>query len=300
MPLNAQPSATGMPAPWTQGLRLGGLKLLRLLRGVVQVAADAVTKKMFLAAYEASDDAYWRRHAGQCEWRSLGGIIEYTPDLLAVLDNRAVPVYLIAIRASANSALERVVIKLKVKKSGAIHEQTITLDDLCAIPVRKALTEIPLKAKSSKGTGWHKLGDIYIKLVAAVDRDGEDLINGQKIAQISPSTGMDSLSPHQVERWGQYWNTDSIDAEKENIKARYYRQLVQSAKKLGRPLMIRRWTYRILSSPFGLSLVFWSENLWSAKGIRHSIMQTEANNQPMRGAGGGAASTSLPPSKAIS
>ena len=268
---------------WPHRLQLAGLKTLRVIRAATRAVADPLTKKLFLAAHEASDDAYWRQHAGRCEWRSLGGIIEYNPDLLAVPGSGSDPAYVIAIRAGSNTDLKRVTIKVKAKKSGIIHEQAITHGHLCDIPVRKALTAIPLKARSSKGIDWHRLGDIYIKLVEAVAGDGVDLVGGKKIADIFPSTSTDSAPHRHVERWGQYWSIDAIDMEKENIKTRYYRELVQSARQLGRPLTIRRAAYRLLTSDLGLALTFWSQNLFKARGIRASITQAEAKDRPLPG-----------------
>jgi hypothetical protein len=242
-----------------------------------------LTKKLFLAAYEASDDAYWQRHATECEWRSLDGIIEYTPELLAVPSKGEFPIYLIAVRATSDSSLDRLVIKIKAKKSGIIYRQEITQAQLCAIPVRKALAEIPLKPKLSEGTGWQKLGDIYIKLAEAVDGNGVDLLKGKKIAEIFPSTGVESASQRYVERWGQYWNLDEIDIEKDYIKTRCYQELVQSAKQLGRPLTLRRTAYRLMTSRLGLALTFWSQNLWNAEGLRASLSMTKANNRPLQG-----------------
>jgi len=279
---DAPTSETSVSETWTHLLQPGGLKILRILRRVARAPADRLTKKMFLAAYEASDDAYWRRHATQCEWRSLDGIIEYSPDLLAVPGEGTAPVYLITIRATSNTDLERVAIKVKAKKSGIIHQQEITQNQLCGTPVRKALTAIPLKPKSSKVADWHRLGDIYIKLSEAVDCNGVDLVKGKKIANIFPSTSTDSAPHGQVERWGQYWNVDEINVEKENIKTRCYRELVQSAKQLGRPLTMRRTAYRLLTSQVGLALKFWSQNLWNAEGIRASIARAEANHLPIR------------------
>ena len=277
MSSEAPDSETAVFEIWAHRVKLGGLKMLSILRSATRAAAGRLTKKLFLAAYEASDDAYWRRHAHRCEWRSLGGIIEYTPDLLVVSSEQAAPAYLMAIRGASKANLERVVFKVKAKKSGVIHEQEITQNHLCDIPVRKALTDIPLKSKSSKGD-WRKLGDIYIKLVEAVDSEGVDLARDKKIADFFPSTGTDSAN-HQVERWGQYWNVDEINAEKENIKTRCYRDLVQSARQLGRPLTMRRTAYRLLTSDVGLAVMFWSENLWNAEGMRASIAQAETEDR---------------------
>jgi len=208
-------------------------------------------------------------------------MIEYCPDVLAVCGESGTTEYLIAIRATAKLHLDRVAIKVKARKSGIIHEQEITQDHLCAIPVRKALTAIPLKPESSKGADRRKLEILYIKLAEAVDHNGIDLVEGRKIAQIFPSTVTDSAPLGHVESWGQYWNTDAIIREKENIKARYYRQLVQSAKNLGRPLTLRRLLYRLFSSDLGLTLTFWAENLWDAQGIRNSIAQAQVDDRPM-------------------
>jgi len=278
---------TAVSERWLHRLQFSGRKIVGLLRHVAQNAADSLTKKLFLAAYEASDNAYWRHHASQCEWRSLGGIIEYCPNVLAVRSKNETPDYLIAIRATAKAHLDRVAIKVKVRESGIIYEQEITQAHLCAIPVRKALTAIPLKPKSSQGSDRYKLGILYVKLAEAVDHNGTDLVKGRKIAQIFPSTGTDSAPLRHVEIWGQYWNTDAITLEKENIKARYYRELVQSAKNLGRPLMMRRLFFRLFSSHLGLTLTFWAENLWNAEGIRHSIAKARGYDQPIpRGEGG--------------
>ena len=282
MPLEGQVSKTFSSATWMQHFVTNGFRVLRFLRRVAQAATDSVTRRLFLAAYEASDDAFWRNCAARHEWRSLGGIIEFTPDFLAVSDKRAAPIYLISIRAASNTSFKRVTIKVKVKKSGVIHQQEITQNRLCHIPVRKALASIPLKPKFSKDADRHRLGDIYIRLSEAVNNDGADLAEGKKIADIFPSTGTNSAPHNQVERWGQYWNINAINALKDDIKALYYRELVQSARKLGRPLTLRRMAYRFLTGRLGLTLIFWSQNLWNAKGIRASIARAEADHQPIR------------------
>lgn len=198
---------------------------------------------------------------------------------LAISKRRIREVGRIAIRAAAKADLERVAIKVKAKKSGIVHKQEITQAHLCGIPVRKALTAIPLKPRSSKSDDWHKLGELYIKLVVAVDGDGVDQVKDKRIADIFLSNATNSGPQRNVERWGQYWNIDEIDFEKQKIKTRYYQELVQSAKQLGRPLTRRRTAYRLMTSRLGLALTFWSQNLWNAGGIRASISKPEANDR---------------------
>ena len=271
MSSNASTDDTPESATQIHHSPLDSSRILEILQSAAQVAAGSLTKKLFFAGYQASDEAYWQRHAAQFEWRSLGGIIEYTTDLLAVPGKRAAAVHLIAIRATPDAELRRVIIKVKAKKSGIIHQQKITLNKLSSFPVRKALTAIPFKPKSLESGEWHRLGNIYIKLVEAVDYNGVDLAKGKKIADIFPSTGTDALPDSHIERWGQYWNIDEINAEKENIKTRCYRELVQSARKRGRRLTFRKAAYRLLTSRLGMFLTFWSQNLWNAEGIRIAI-----------------------------
>jgi hypothetical protein len=267
-----------------------GLKVLRYFGSAAKAAADSLTKKLFLATYEASDDAFWRHHAGEYEWRKLGGIIEYTPDLLAMPGEQDEPVYALTIRATSGMNLQRVAIKVKKKQSGIIHEQKISQERLCSVPVRKALDAIPLKSKRSRNTAPNRLGDLYIKLEIAVNDQGVDLVKGRKIAEIFGSKKTDSAHHDQVARWGQYWNVDLINSEKESIKTRCYRELVQSARNLGRPLTMRRMAYRVLTSQIGLILTFWSQNLFKADGIRASIAQADSTDRQNDGQRGRAAS----------
>ena len=175
--------------------------------------------------------------------------------------------YLMALRAAPNVDLRRVTLKVKVKKSGDIYQQEITIDRLRRIPVRKALTGIPLKPRPKKSVQGRRLGKMYIKVVRAVDGDGVDLIGSRKLTDIFESSYSESPLHCYVGRWGQYWNIDQINLEKQKLRTRCYRRLVQSAGQLWRPLSGRRSLYRILTCDLGLSLAFWSRNLCKAKAI---------------------------------
>ena len=248
---------------------------LNVSPGLAQKIAGCFTKKFFLSAYEVSDDAYWQRHGTERGWQSLGGVIEYLPEFLAVTQDDDVPVYLMTFRAAPNVDLKRVRIKIKARKSGDTHQQEMSIDRLCRTPVRKALTEIPLRPKPSNGAQGRKLGNVYIKLVEAVDSDGVDLAKGKKIADIFIPTRKDSTHQRYAKRWGQYWNVDEINLQKHNLKSRWYRRLVQSAGQLWRPLRGRRAAYWILTSRLGLSVAFWSQNLFDARGIQASVAHVE-------------------------
>lgn len=239
----------------------------------VQKAADWVTKWVFLDAFLASDQAAWQRDGAAHQWCSLGGCIEYSKDFLAIANDGARPIYLAMFRAAAGSKLRRVTVKIKVKKGGAIHEQCITLDDLGMRPVRKALDGIPLKPKRSRSKQGVKLGDVYLKLVSAVNDEGVDLVSGRKVATIFSPTCTVSLLHHYAVRWGQYWDIDEIVRAKQMAKNRWYRRLVQSAGQLWRPLRLRRVAFYGLANPLTLSVTFWARNLFAARALRSLVAE---------------------------
>lgn len=235
-----------------------------------------LTRQLFLEAYEVSDDTFWRQQGQPHRWRSLGGLVEFADDFLAVAQEDGESVYLATFRAAAHADLKRVDLKIKVKKRGAIHEQRIRLDRLTTVPVRKALDGLPLRPKRAKSTSGAKLGDVYIKLVTAIDSDGVDLVKQQKIATIFAPTCTFSSVHRYAKRWGQYWNIDEINRAKQLIKNDWYRRLVQSVGQLWRPLRMRRTAYWLLTNPLALSVTFWSSNLVHAAGLRGAIGAREA------------------------
>ena len=64
--------------------------------------SDWFTKQLFLSAYEAADDTYWQDHGSQCEWRSLGGLLEYDPNFLTVTAAGGETHYLMTLKAASN------------------------------------------------------------------------------------------------------------------------------------------------------------------------------------------------------
>jgi hypothetical protein len=240
-----------------------------------EAMTDKVTRRLFLRAYEISDDAYWRRFEAPQQWQSLGGIVEYSDAFLAVTRDNADPVYLLSLRAASHAVLRRVSVKLKVKKAGQIHEEIITIDRLDDVPVRKALLEIPLKPKRLNHTKGAKLGDVYIKLREAIDSDGEDLVKGRRIAAIFGPTCQVSGLDHYEQRWDQFWNTDQITLARQMIKSQWYRRLVQSAGQLWRPLRTRRLLYVMLTNSTALTVQFWAGNLFGAKGLMQQVAESQ-------------------------
>ena len=245
-----------------------------MVGGLMEATTNPLARKLFLPAYKASDERYWQRRLSECQWRSLGNIIEYSPDFFSATGKGKYPVLLIAIRSKTDTHLKRLTIKVKAKKSGVLYSQSIRQSHLDRVPVRKAVTVLPLQSQEQNATGRHKLGDFYIKLEEAVDGSGVDLINGKKIAEIFSASVEDAGVENDVRFLDQYWNVDAIDHEKENIRTHHYRRLVHSARQNGRSLALRRMAYRLVSSRLGLSLAFWHQNLGSAGRMRESMTST--------------------------
>jgi hypothetical protein len=239
-------------------------------RGLSQVAGW-MTRQLFQSAYQHSNHAFWRQPSVSPRWQSLGDLVDFGVELLAVTEHGAKPVYLLTVRSGSHALLRRVKLKVKVKKRGQLYQQTVTIKQLDYMPVRKALNKIPLRPKRLHSNKGVKLGDVYIKLVEAIDADGEDLVMGRKLATIFGATCTTAATSHYELRWGQYWNVDQINLAKQQIKSLWYRRLVQSAGQLWRPLRLRRLLYWLLSDPLSLSIAFWSGNLFTGSAIAEQV-----------------------------
>lgn len=257
---------------------------LTLTSNLINRGIGGLTRRLFLQAYEVSDDMFWRREGMPHHWRSLGGLVEFADDFLAVAQENGDSDYLATFRAATHADLKHVILKIKVKKRGQIYEQRIRLDRLTTVPVRKALNDLPLRPKWAKTTRGAKLGDVYIKLVAAIDSDGVDLVGERKIATIFGPTCTFSSLHRYAKRWGQYWNIDEINRAKQRLKNDLYRSLVQSVGQLWRPLRLRRTAYWLLTNPFALSVAFWSSNVVDAQGLRLEVGAEHVATDPRRAA----------------
>jgi len=178
------------------------------------------------------------------------------------------------VRSKTNTGLKYLTIKVKAKKSGVMYTQRIKQSHLDRVPVRKALTALPLHSQKQDAAGRQKLGDFYIKLEEAVYENGVDLVNGKKIAEVFSATVEDAALENGIRFLDQNWNVEAIDDEKENIRTHHYRSLIYSARQNGRSLALRRMAYRLVSSRFALSLAFWHQNLGSAGRMRESMAPT--------------------------
>lgn len=251
------------------------LRCPEFLRKTATAATAPLVDRLFLDAYRVADECYWNLNASRCDWRSLGGILEYSPDLVATTGKGEAPVLVMAFRSTARAPLGHVFLNVKVKRRGTIYRQEIGLSRLDRVPTRKVLAAIPLDSIPDILAGRQRMGDVYIKLERAVDADGDDLIGGEKVMDVFPATVASSAPRHEVELFDRYWNIDAVDREKENIRIRGYRTLVYAARQTGRHLGIRRLAYRLLASRPGLSCAFWTRNLWNPSGTRACLAALE-------------------------
>ena len=239
---------------------------------------DWLTKSLFLSAYEASDAFFWKHHGSHGRWRNLGGLLEYDPKFIAVTPAGAPPACLVSLRAVSCATFKRVVLVIKVKRSGVILQEKLCLENLGSQPVRKALSIVSQRPSRPSGDLTRKFGEVYIKLVEAVDEEGVDLANGEKIGDIFRPTCTDSPYQPYVKRWDQYWNIEEFNAEKQKLKNHWFQKLVKPAGQLGRPLTARRTVFRLLTNELALSLKFWSQNLFHARQIRGSLERSIREN----------------------
>ena len=247
-----------------------------------------LSKKFFLAAYDASSAYYWQHEGVHTDWRRLGGMIECDAGLIGVVSDTGPPSYLLALRAVPGTPLKRVEIIVKAKNSLASRKARIVIEDLGQVPVALELPSLPSAAVPLNDNAVEPYEAIYLLLVEAISTKGAHLAFGKKIMGRLTPKYRESLNAEYVMRWGRYWHVGWINEEKHRLKIDLFWKIVMSAGQLWRPLTIRRAIFQLLTNEFALSLAFWSRNLVSARQMKsanvhldnekhHSAMTAEAS-----------------------
>jgi hypothetical protein len=240
--------------------------VLTPLGGIVSGAR----KRLFLAAYQASDRRYWEHRESRSDWHRVGAAVEYDSQLIAVRADAGSPVCLMNLRTVTGLELRCVKLKVVAKTAGVIYQDTIVIERLGHMPVTKALTGIPLPVDADRIRASRLGGEIYIKVVSAVGHDGSDLVAGKKMADRFRPTLRECPNDEYVECCDQYWNIDEIHHEKQNLRHQWFKKILQPAGQLWRPLTVRRIVFWAFTNACALELGFWSKNLFNAKQIRSS------------------------------
>ena len=240
-----------------------------------------LSQRLFLAAYDASNDYYWQRQGAQAGWRRLGGLIECNAHLFGVFSNAGVPNYLLAIRAVPGTPLKRVEIVVKAKNSLTSRKARIVIEDLGKVPATCELPSLPPPVVPLNGNAVEPYETIHLLLVEAVSERGAHLAMGKKIMGRLTPAYRESLTEEFVARWGRYWHVGLINEEKQRLKSHLFGKIVLPAGQLWRPLTIRRSIFNLLTNELALSLAFWSRNLVNARQMRNALLTGEEHHSSM-------------------
>lgn len=244
---------------------------------VLNQLSESIERRLFLAAYRASNTAHWLRQPEHAGWRPLGRLIEYDTQMMTLDSDDGEPLCLLNLRSRRGHSYDRVTLKISVKKAGTIHQDTVTVRQLDRSPATVALPALPVKRGPSGRPHSRPFADVFIKLVSVIDHKGEEFVTGKKIADIFRPSFSDCRADQFVVRWGRCWNTVEIERQKQELRNRWFLRLVKSAGQLWRPLTLRRAAFRILASPPALALTFWSRNLFDGRGLRSALAERDAS-----------------------
>jgi hypothetical protein len=224
---------------------------------IAQRLGRHLMRRLYEPTYAAADARYWQGRPDLRVWDRLGDHIEMARELVAVELSDGGPVYLLSLRGTGDRVLRGVALKLKVKKRGELFTQTIEVGRLGVQPLHIALTDIPLRPKRLEHNRNSRLGDLYVKLVDAIDPELGSLVDGRRIATILHPSCSVAVADHFVQRWGRCWNIDAIERVQAQVRVSWYHRIVQSAGQLWRPLRARRLLYHLLANPLALTVQFW-------------------------------------------
>jgi hypothetical protein len=114
-------------------------------------------------------------------------------------------------------------------------------------------------------------GSLYIKLLEAVDANGRRVAKLKMPSEIFRPAWTETPPFDLKERWGQCWNMELMEKDRQRLMNQWYSKLVKPAGQLWRPLTFRRALYALMTKGPAMSLAFWSRNIVCAKGLRASV-----------------------------
>jgi len=238
------------------------------------------TKKLFLSAYQASDEYYWQHNGLGVSWRPLGPHLEYDTHLASIFSNEKTPLSYISIRAREGVVFKKATVKFAAKGHVVSYQDTIVLYDIGQTPIIKALPSIPLKSLwVARGGIRSPYEDVKIEVIDLYGADGTNLAEGRRIADSFAPTYTEILNSEFVERWGYWWNVDEINWQKQQGRESIYMKFLFHIDRPWHPLQAwhpRRVLFMVLANKFSLSLIFWSQNLIHGKKIRNAIAKEQS------------------------
>lgn len=248
---------------------------LSLSLGFIKKPIDWVMKKLFLNAYQESDQYYWQHHAIGSAWRKLGTLIEYDTHLATVFSNDTPPLCYIALRASTSTNYKFLTLNFEAKGSYVSYQDTIVVQNIGCTPIIKSLPSIPLKSMwVARGGIELPYKSVHIKVVELFDDEGVNVLEGKNIEEHFNPNYTEILNSEFVKRWDYYWNVDEINLQKRSIKEHLYMKFLFLEGQFWRPVnkfSYRRAIFWLLTNKLSLSISFWSRNLVHGNQIRDAI-----------------------------
>lgn len=231
-----------------------------------------VTQKMFLDAYQVSDAYYWKHHALGTSWRKLGNYLEYGTHFATIYSNIKPPKSMIAIRAQGDQRFAKVIVSVVAEGQVASYQDTVVLYDVTATPTIFALPSIPLRecwvARNGIGLSYQR---VRVQIIELTDKDNRPISPLDRIPKEYFSLSYaDLLNGDLCERWGACWHIGELKWQQQMTCERVCARLSRSGD-----LMPTRWLYRILSTEWVKTLLFWSQNLGTARQLRAAIAEVE-------------------------
>ena len=234
---------------------------------------DWLMQRLLADAYRVSTQHYWQQQcAAAAYWRTLGDLVEYDTRLMSLSTNDQAPVPVIAVQAAPGRRYRRIKLLVVAKHAGKVYRDTLTIRGLGETPVLKGLPGIPWVSPLRRtGKKTNPKGSLYIKLLEAVDVSGHRFAKLKMPSEIFRPTWAETPPYDLMERWGQCWNMELMEKDRQRLTNQWYSKLVKPAGQLWRPLTFRRALYGLLTKGPAMSLAFWSRNLICAKRLRASV-----------------------------
>ncbi|EPJ8721865.1 hypothetical protein LLI36_003728, partial [Acinetobacter baumannii] len=246
--------------------------ILSIFGPILKKPIEWITKFLFLDAYKVST-AYRTSRDLQLLWRKdLGGFVNYSINWNQIFLGKQQTNCTLWVKANNDQHYSKVIFCVTASLSNLKYQSVIEIHDLTSKPCVLALPSIPIRnLEWRNGQLYEPYNEFKIELKEVFDKDNTyiNLKNNTK-SIFNPVDNLGFLQGKKsyVYRWGQWWNLDFLESEKDEFLLTYkaYAFRAKFDKSNNASLFsARAW---LLSNRLLLNVFFWSKNIFKAKHLR--------------------------------
>lgn len=237
---------------------------------------DIVSKFFYLNAYEISTFYSFYFDMKRIFPHSLGEVVDYNINWSEIYLNKKQTNCTLRIKARDNQSYSKITFCVTASLENLKYQSVVEVYDVSTIPCIIALPSIPLRSIEIKGnTIYEPYSTVSVEIKEIFDSNNNIIdVRGNLKDILHPIDNLDKIineKESDVYRWGQWWNLDFLESEKQEI-SRFFQAYSVNAKFWGsKTKYFWQPVAWFMSLPFILNIYFWIRNIIWANQLNKAL-----------------------------